>query len=126
MGTGTPLTGIALGAASGDVDLGIPPIVARDRNLVGRLKDLNYLQIAGNRFAQRLSDIPAGMKEGGNSGDPEALIDVLIPAYTSRARENVPAIASALGQRLSAESADARITRIRALIARVLGPTRAG
>ena len=66
------------------------------------------------------------MKEGGNSGDPEALIDVLIPAYTSRARENVPAIASALGQRLSAESADARITRIRALIARVLGPTRAG
>jgi hypothetical protein len=283
MGTGTPLTRIALGAASvaddlgyvaltdlaralggltedyrvigghmvtvlsarwrlgdelyretGDVDLGIPPIVARDRNLVGRLKDLNYLQIAGNRFARGLSDIPAGMKEGGNSGDPEALIDVLIPAYTSRARENVqvgedlfttevpglqlalarppvtitlelrrlngemlhcelpfadevsalvlkglatrvrskdtditdiwrcleiafaagigpenfangiraesaelirslftsrhsaPAIASALGQRLSAESADARITRIRALIARVLGPTRTG
>jgi hypothetical protein len=28
---------------TGDVDLGIPPIVAQDRNLVGRLKDLNYL-----------------------------------------------------------------------------------
>jgi hypothetical protein len=28
---------------TGDVDLGIPPIVARDHNLVGRLKDLNYL-----------------------------------------------------------------------------------
>jgi hypothetical protein len=74
---------------TGDVDLGIPPIVARDHNLVSRLKDLNYLQVAGNRFARGLSDIPAGMKERGGSGDPEALIDVLVPAYTSRARENV-------------------------------------
>jgi hypothetical protein len=71
------------------VDLGIPPIVAQDRNLVGRLKDLNYLQVAGNRFARGLSDIPAGMKGRGGSADPEVLIDVLIPAYTSRARENV-------------------------------------
>jgi hypothetical protein len=74
---------------TGDVDLGIPPIVAQDRNLVGRLKDLNYLQVAGNRFARGLSDIPAGMKGRGGSADPEALIDVLIPAFTSRARENV-------------------------------------
>lgn len=73
---------------TGDVDLGIPPIVARDRNLVGRLKDLNYLQVAGNRFARGLSDIPAGMKEREGS-DPEALIDVLVPAYTSRPRDNV-------------------------------------
>jgi hypothetical protein len=34
---------------TGDVDLGIPPIVAREHNLVSRLKDLNYLQVAGNR-----------------------------------------------------------------------------
>lgn len=74
---------------TGDVDLGIPPIVARDHDLVSRLKALNYVQIAGNRFARGLSDIPAGMKEMGGSGDPEALIDVLVPAYTSRARENV-------------------------------------
>jgi hypothetical protein len=74
---------------TGDVDLGIPPIVARDHNLVNRLKDLNYLQVAGNRFARGLSDIPAGVKERRGSGDPEALIDVLIPAYTSRPRENV-------------------------------------
>jgi hypothetical protein len=74
---------------TGDVDLGIPPVVARDHNLVSRLKDLNYLQVAGNRFARGLSDIPAGMKERGGSGDPKALIDVLVPAYTSRARENV-------------------------------------
>ena len=74
---------------TGDVDLGLPPIVARDHDLVTRLKDLNYTQIAGNRFARGLSDIPAGMKDGGGSGDPEAIIDVLVPAYTSRARENV-------------------------------------
>jgi len=74
---------------TGDVDLGVPPIVVRDHNLVNRLKELNYLQVAGNRFARGLSDIPAGMKERGGSGDPEALIDVLVPAYTSRARENV-------------------------------------
>lgn len=28
---------------TGDVDLGIPPIVAQDRNLVGRLKDLRTI-----------------------------------------------------------------------------------
>lgn len=33
---------------TGDVDLGIPPIVAQDRNLVGRLKELHYLQVAGS------------------------------------------------------------------------------
>jgi hypothetical protein len=74
---------------TGDVDLGIPPIVARDHNLVSRLKDLNYMQVAGNRFARGLADIPAGTKERGDSGNPEALIDVLVPAYTSRPRENV-------------------------------------
>jgi hypothetical protein len=74
---------------TGDVDLGVPPIVARDHDLVSRLKGLNYLQVAGNRFARGLTDIPAGIKERGGSADPEALIDVLIPAYTGRARENV-------------------------------------
>jgi hypothetical protein len=63
--------------------------VARDHNLVSRLKNLNYSQVAGNRFARGLADIPAGMKEREGSGDPAALIDVLVPAYTSRARENV-------------------------------------
>ena len=71
------------------MDLAIPPVVARDHNLVSRLKDLNYLQVAGNRFARGLSDIPVGMKGRRGSGNPETLIDVLIPAYTGRARENV-------------------------------------
>lgn len=74
---------------TGDVDLGIPPIVARDHHVVSRLKGLNYLQIAGNRFARGLSDIPARMKDENDSRNPEAFIDTLVPAYTSRARENV-------------------------------------
>jgi hypothetical protein len=74
---------------TGDVDFGVPPIVARDHDIVSRLTNLNYLQIAGNRFARGLTDIPAGMKEKRGSGNPEALIDVLVPAYTSLARENV-------------------------------------
>ncbi len=74
---------------TGDVDLGIPPIVARDHHVVGRLKDLDYTQVAGNRFARGLSDIPVKMKGKDDSPRPEAFIDVLVPAYTSRARENV-------------------------------------
>jgi hypothetical protein len=81
--------GRALYRETGDVDLGIPPVLVREHNLVSRLKDLNYLQVAGNRFARGLSDIPVGIKERGSSGDLEALIDVLVPAYTSHARENV-------------------------------------
>ena len=74
---------------TGDVDLGITPIVARDRHVVGRLKNLNYKQVAGNRFARGLADIPVTMKDKEGSPRPEAFIDVLVPAYTSRARENV-------------------------------------
>lgn len=74
---------------TGDVDLGIPPIVARDQDVVGRLKSINYLQVAGNRFARGLADIPAGVIDGSDRPGQEALIDVLVPAYTSRAHENV-------------------------------------
>jgi len=74
---------------TGDVDLGIAPIVARDHHVVGRLKDLDYTQVAGNRFARGLSDVPVKMKDQQDSPRPQAFIDVLVPAYTSRARENV-------------------------------------
>jgi hypothetical protein len=81
--------GASLYRETGDVDLGVPPVVVRDHHLVGRLKDLRYVQVAGNRFARGLSDIPAGMRDGTYSRDPMALIDILVPAYTNRPRENV-------------------------------------
>ncbi len=79
--------GASLYRETGDVDLGIPPVVARDQRVVSRLKGIHYLQVAGNRFARELSDIPAGMI--GQIDSPRALIDVLVPAYTSRPRENI-------------------------------------
>jgi hypothetical protein len=79
--------GAALYRETGDVDLGIPPIVARDHHVATRLKSINYRQIAGNRFARELSDIPVSVMGG---SDPQsALIDVLVPAYAGHARENV-------------------------------------
>jgi hypothetical protein len=51
------------------VDLGIPPIVARDQHVASRLRDISYLQVEGNRFARGLSDIPAGMR--GRSDPPK-------------------------------------------------------
>jgi hypothetical protein len=38
--------GAELYRETGDVDLGVPPIVARDHNIVDRLKDLGYAQLA--------------------------------------------------------------------------------
>src|ERR1700689_2840374 len=81
--------GAGLYRETGDVDLGIPPIVARDKGVVSRLKGISYLQVAGNRFARALSDIPVGMTDERDSRNPEALIDVLVPTYKSRTRENV-------------------------------------
>lgn len=74
---------------TGDVDLGIPPVIARDERVIGRLKDISYEQIAGNRLARRMLDIPAGLPGESDPRSHQALIDVLVPAYTSRARENV-------------------------------------
>jgi hypothetical protein len=45
---------------TGDVDLGIPQVVACNEHVVSRLTDISYLQVAGNRFARELSDIPVG------------------------------------------------------------------
>lgn len=81
--------GAGLYRETGDVDLGIPPIIARDQHVAARLKDISYQQIAGNRFARGLSDIPAGITGRSDPPKPDALIDILVPAYTSRARQNV-------------------------------------
>jgi hypothetical protein len=81
--------GAGLYRETGDVDLGLPTMAAKDHGVVGRLKDADYRQVAGNRFAKSLSDIPAGLSNRSGAPSPQALIDVLVPTYTSRARENV-------------------------------------
>jgi hypothetical protein len=67
-----------------DADLGAPPVVVRDFALLERLVELGYEQVAGDRFAKPVDDIPAG-DEGENQ---QAVIDILLPAYTSRPSRN--------------------------------------
>ena len=100
--------GAELYRETGDVDLGIPPVVERDHRLTDRLRALGYDQVEGNRFARTVSDVPVKVT-GGHGAHRQAIIDVLIPAYTSRARQNVmigddlvttevPRLAEALGR----------------------------
>lgn len=70
-----------------DTDLGVPPFVVEDLDIVGRLRHLGYQPVAGNRFARDLDDIPAGLTNR-TADVPAATLDVLIPTYTSRARQN--------------------------------------
>jgi hypothetical protein len=67
-----------------DADLGTPPVVVRDYRLVERLIDIGYRQVAGDRFARPIDDIAAG----GEAGTREAVIDILLPAYSSRPSQN--------------------------------------
>lgn len=67
-----------------DADLGTPPVVVRDHPLAERLAGLGYKQVTGDRFARAVDDIPAGDE----TGTREAVIDILLPAYTSRPLQN--------------------------------------
>jgi hypothetical protein len=71
-----------------DADLGVPPVVARDLDIAGRLRAAGYRQVAGDGFERPVSDIPAGLAST-TASDYAAAIDVLVPAYTSRPRQNV-------------------------------------
>ena len=94
--------GATLFRESKDADIGIPETLARDGGIVERLEALDYQQRRGGEFVRVLRDEPD--KDG---GFPEAAIDVLIPARTSRARASrrvaerlvtteVPGLATAL------------------------------
>lgn len=72
---------------TGDTDLGVPPVIVRDHQLIERLIDLGYDRVAGNRFAKTLGDVPVRVP-GEADSPPQAVIDVLVPAYTSRARND--------------------------------------
>lgn len=74
---------------TGDADVGVPPIVAQSLDIASRLAAIGYRQVAGDRFEKSLSDVPVTMTGRAASDSFNACIDVLIPAYTSRARQNV-------------------------------------
>jgi hypothetical protein len=70
-----------------DTDLGSPPAIIRDHRIIETLIELGYVKIEGNRFAKPVTDVPVQVS-GGHHPEHEAIIDVLVPAYTNRARSN--------------------------------------
>lgn len=70
-----------------DVDLGVPPVAVRDPTLIERLEALGYERLAGNRFGRPIGDLSA-RAAGGSGEKPRAVVDVLVPAYRSRARHD--------------------------------------
>lgn len=70
-----------------DADLGVHPIVLRDSALIRHLQNLGYERVAGGTYGRPLGDL-----DDSQQGKPEphqAIVDILIPSYTSRPRDNV-------------------------------------
>lgn len=106
--------------STGDADCGVPPHVLRDGRLVDEIERLGYIQVKGNRWQKEL--------DGGRT----ATTDLLIPAYTSRARDNrqignvvtteVPGLAQAFLYPPVEVTTDFRLTTGKALRGTVLLP----
>jgi hypothetical protein len=63
--------------ATGDADFGVPPHVLRHPDLVHAIEDLGYEKVRGNRWERRIDQRRL------------AAVDLLVPAYRSRARDTV-------------------------------------
>jgi hypothetical protein len=78
--------GAELYRETGDTDLGVPPLVVREEGVIGRLIERGYERIEGNRFARPIDDVPVTVR--GAETPRSAVVDVLVPAYQTRARSN--------------------------------------
>lgn len=79
--------GAELYRETGDTDLGVPPAVVREEGVIGRLIARGYEQVEGNRFARSVEDVPVTV-QGGDGPPREAVVDVLVPSYRTRARSS--------------------------------------
>jgi len=94
--------------STGDADFGVPPYLIRDHELVAAIEALRYTKVAGNRWERPIDHRRV------------ASVDLLIPAYTSRARHTrhvgdvvtteVPGLAVALRRPAVAIPARFRLT----------------
>jgi hypothetical protein len=80
--------GAELYRVTADADLGVPPVLVQDAGLIERLIGQGYRRRAGNRFFRIVDDIPVELT-GAIQPDREAIIDILVPAYTRRPRQNL-------------------------------------
>jgi hypothetical protein len=69
-----------------DADLGMHSMAARDPGVTDRLQALGYRRTAGNLFERDIYDVPVAAPEG---QPHRAVVEVLVPAYTSRARRTL-------------------------------------
>lgn len=94
--------------ATGDADFGVPPHVLRRPDLVEAIERLGYRKVFGNRWERQLDERRV------------AAVDLLVPAYRSRARDTVkvgevvttevPGLAEALRRPGIEVTADLRLT----------------
>lgn len=78
--------GAELYRESRDADTGVTLVGLKDETLLPRIEQLGYSRTSGNTFEKPVIDLPVGAREG---DPPVAQIELLAPAFTSRARENV-------------------------------------
>lgn len=74
-----------------DVDVGIHKLALNDGSVVARLEGRGYEKRAGNRFGRTLDDLDIKVSKRAGEPDLVAMIDLLIPSYTSRIQDSVPA-----------------------------------
>jgi hypothetical protein len=122
--------GAGLYRETGDADLGVPPVVVRARQNVKvsalvlkslatrvRVKDTDLTDIWRCLEAAFAAGVTPAVFADGIRADSAALIRAL---FAGRRGPGMSAIAA--GQGMTRQAVDIRYTRIRALIARVLGP----
>lgn len=66
-----------------DADLGVRPLTVQTPALTDRLIAMGYNRTAGNRFERPLPNLADHAQ-----AKPSAVIDILIPSYTSRVQDN--------------------------------------
>ncbi|MEI2817256.1 MAG: hypothetical protein V9E99_12515 [Microthrixaceae bacterium] len=106
--------------ATGDADFGVPPVLLREPNLVAAIEALGYAKTAGNRWERPIDAVRT------------STVDLLIPAYRSRARHTVrvgdivttevPGLAEALRRPGTEVDADIALTDGTSLHAALLIP----
>ncbi|HET9058396.1 MAG TPA: hypothetical protein VFN61_00625 [Acidimicrobiales bacterium] len=78
--------GAALYRETLDADVGMSRLTAKDTSVTDRLRrDLGYERTHGNVFERDVPDIPVAAPPG---QPHRAVVELLVPAYTSRARRN--------------------------------------
>jgi hypothetical protein len=63
--------------ATADADFGLPPYLLREPTLIAAIENKGYRKVMGNRWERRIDDTRV------------AAVDLLVPAYRSRARDTV-------------------------------------